>query len=559
MGRRLRAMLVFLTIILKLFYMTEAACSCSSSSSTCYCDNQGYSSVPQHLSTRINSLYLRNNQITALQLTTLYLHNNNITDIPANAFSNQPKLSTLHLYTNRISAVSQTAFRGLTRLSTLYLYNNDLTELPDFVFYGLSSLNNLRLYDNAILQIFPNTFTGISSLSYLYLYGNNIKTFPIEALSEISSISQLYLQNNHMTTLPFTAYNKLTSVSTVDISNNPWQCDCRMVAFRLKMTGSPSFHNQITCTNPRNSGQLLKDINPEDLTCEDPTIVRFEKVYNNSVVEGGTLHLVCESSGIPKPDVTVILPSGLNVTVESGGRVTVTDNGTITITYVTAAIDAGLYICIATSPVGSTFQTLSVDVQPNMPSTVTMTPQNITDKPESNSYHGSGPGFSLPVLVGSVLGAVAGSFLICITIFLVWCKRRAKNPPPGPDTSVVFNNINTTATVSSGHGQTGQGRSQNVTNPSYAQRSAVPQLPLDLYEDVELPPSTHRPKGAGPKQPAKKKALKPPNRNKAPDDERPPPPPPRAGAATGAAAAVYANEPAAALDHLPYYQPLTKK
>ncbi|KAI8490307.1 hypothetical protein Bbelb_320450 [Branchiostoma belcheri] len=313
----------------------------------------------------------------------------------------------------------------------------------------------------------------------------------------------------------------------------------------------------ITCTNPRNSGQLLKDINPEDLTCEDPMIVRFEKVYNNLVEEGETIHLVCESSGIPKPDVTVILPSGLNVTVETGGRVTVTDNGTVTITDVTAAVDSGLYICIATSPVGSTFQTLSVDIQPNMPSTVTMTPQNITDKPESNSSHGSGPSFTLPVLLGSVLGTVAGTVVLGGVIFMIWCKRRAKNPPPGPDTSVVFNNINTTATVSSGHGQTGQGRSQNVTNPSYAQRSAVPQLPLDVYEDVELPPSEPRPKGAGPKQPAKKKALKPSNRNKAPDDERPPPPPPRAGAAAGAAA-VYANESAAALDHLPYYQPLTK-
>ncbi|KAI8508662.1 Protein sidekick-2 [Branchiostoma belcheri] len=157
-------------------------------------------------------------------------------------------------------------------------------------------------------------------------------------------------------------YNQITTI--INIDNNPWQCDCRLVPFRQKMNGSHSFENQITCEGPSNFwGQKLIDISPEDLICEEPTIARFKEVHNYTVVEGGSLYLVCEASGIPTPDITVILPSGLNATLESsGGRVTVGVNGAITIPNVTAE-DAGLYACVAVSPVGSTIAILVVNVQ----------------------------------------------------------------------------------------------------------------------------------------------------------------------------------------------------
>ncbi|XP_066277287.1 leucine-rich repeat-containing protein 15-like [Branchiostoma lanceolatum] len=462
-------------------------------------ESGAFSNLPQLL-----QLQLQNNQLTSIptiqyqfpELQNLYLSYNNITDIPADAFFNQPKLSSLLLHSNRISTVSSAAFTGLANLKTLYLYNNALTVLPDYLFVGLSGLDSLQLQHNAIMQIFPDTFTEITTLTYLYLSNNNIKTFPIEALSKIPSIYRLYLHSNQMMTLPLEAYDMLSSISVVDIGINPWQCDCRIVGFRQKMTGTPSFEYQITCTDPRHDGQRLKDINPEDLTCEEPMIVSFEKGDDNSVVEGETLHLVCEASGIPTPDITVTLPSGLNITAELNEGVSMTVNVTVTITDVTVA-DAGLYICIAASPVGSAFKTLSVDIQPNVPPAVTMTtvpssPNNFTlpgtsDKPEPQ---GSAPSFSLPVLLGAVFGAAAGIILIGGIIFTIWYKRRTQNP----------------------HDQTGQGESQNDPNPGYPQRLAVPQLSLDVE------PPMIRPRSTG----------------------------------TGAAAAVYVNEPAVALDNPNY-------
>ncbi|XP_066301826.1 uncharacterized protein [Branchiostoma lanceolatum] len=231
---------------------------------------------------------------------------------------------------------------------------------------------------------------------------NGLKSFPIAALSKIPSISRLYIQNNHMQILPLTAYDKLASISTVDTDNNPWQCDCRMVPFREKMNGSHSFEDQITCEDPSNFlGQKLKDINLEDLICEEPRIVRFERLDDNTVVEGETLHLVCEASGIPTPDITVILPSGLNATDESGGRVIVGVNGTVTIPHVTTA-DSGLYTCFVESFVGSTNDTLSVTVAPALSVSA--------------------------IIIGSV---VATLFVICVLIGIkiFWKRPQARSDP----------------------------------------------------------------------------------------------------------------------------------
>ncbi|XP_035699511.1 fibroblast growth factor receptor-like 1 [Branchiostoma floridae] len=162
------------------------------------------------------------------------------------------------------------------------------------------------------------------------------------------------------------------SMSYVKIYNNPWLCDCRMVDFRLRMTGFYPFEDQINCTQPDHLyGQKLKDINPENLfsDCVEPTIVRFQRATKNTVVQGETLQLVCEASGIPTPDITVTLPSGMNASTYIDRRVTVSKNGTITVRDITAA-DTGLYVCIAANSVGATNAILHVDVTYKEPTIV---------------------------------------------------------------------------------------------------------------------------------------------------------------------------------------------
>ncbi|XP_019632352.1 PREDICTED: immunoglobulin superfamily member 10-like [Branchiostoma belcheri] len=347
-GKKPAAVLMFLLVILKVVGTAEADCSCTASS--CDCRWQSLTSVPQDLPTTITSLGLDINRITT---------------ISQSDFSRYGSLQTLGLSNNRISIISYQAFYPLSNLIRLYLYANRLTILRSDMFTGLENLKDLHLYHNDISDIQAGTFRPTPQLKNLYLSSNKLTGLRSDMFTGNLELSYLHLHNNQMTTLPSMAYDLLSSISDVNIDNNPWQCDCRMVDFRQKMNGARPFENQINCSHPDHlSGLKLIDINPENLftNCQEPTIVRFEKSTSedNPLVEGETLRLVCEASGIPTPDITVILPSGLNATVESVGKVTVDLNGTITITNVTAA-DAGLYVCVATSPVGSKLATLYIE------------------------------------------------------------------------------------------------------------------------------------------------------------------------------------------------------
>ncbi|XP_078575720.1 uncharacterized protein LOC144861623 [Branchiostoma floridae x Branchiostoma japonicum] len=297
------------------------------------------------------------------QLTKLFLNNNKLTSLRADIFAGLESLQILQLQSNEISDIQAGTFNSTPQLTELYLDNNKVTNLRSDMFTGLGNLETLYLNNNEISDIQAGTFSSTPQLRHVRLSDNSITMFPFEELSN-QTFYHLYLDNNQLTTLPSMAYDILASIPFVGLTNNPWYCDCRIVDFRLRMTGYYDFEHQIICDQPGHlHGLHLKDINPTDLMSDDiyPTIVRFEKSDDVALYHGETLRLVCEASGIPTPDITVILPSGQNATVESAGRVTVDVDGAIAITNVTAA-DAGLYVCIAKTSVGSKFAMLSVDI-----------------------------------------------------------------------------------------------------------------------------------------------------------------------------------------------------
>ncbi|XP_019645623.1 PREDICTED: immunoglobulin superfamily member 10-like isoform X1 [Branchiostoma belcheri] len=476
---------------------------------------------------------IRSDMFTGLgKLQELNVNINNITNIQAGTFISTPQLGTLALHDNKLTNLRSDMFTGLGNLQRLLLYNNDISDIQTGTFNPTPQLINLFLYNNRIQSIPPNLLANLQQLRYLRFDYNNITTFPFQDLSKLQTISRLSLNNNQMSTLPSAAYDILSSISNVDIDNNPWQCDCRMTPFRLKMNGSYPFENQITCSQPSNfSGQNLIDIHPDDLgICEEPSIARFQRVANNPLVQGKPIYLVCEVSGIPTPSITVTLPSGLNATVVSDGRVTVDENGNIiirdatsldvglytciatspvgstsaglsidvldveprivkfdssvntlgqrkslslvceasgspppditvilpsglvttldvhgavTITDVTAA-DSGLYVCIAVNVAGSTFSTLAVDLQ-TVQTTVLPSLTTIVTTPSKQPK--SAPTFSQSVLLGAIFGSIAGTLIIVAIILTIWCKRNNQSPPKCPDFSVLFNNQTQKLTV----------------------------------------------------------------------------------------------------------------
>ncbi|XP_019634430.1 PREDICTED: carboxypeptidase N subunit 2-like isoform X1 [Branchiostoma belcheri] len=262
-----------------------------------------------HDLTSLTYLNLHDNHLTTLpadifvglgNLRYLSLHTNQLTSLSADIFVGLGNLQELWLYSNQLTSLSADIFVGLGNLQRLYLENNQLTSLPADIFGGLGNLNGLRLQSNNIHSIEAGTFNDTTKLTYLFLQnnnistitadtfgnllqiktlflsGNNINTFPVEALSNlnISVLSELTLDNNQLETLPVMAYDILAYIPIVNIANNPWQCDCRMAPFKQRMSGSYRFEDQIRCARPANlTGQLLRDVNPEDLICEETTPV----------------------------------------------------------------------------------------------------------------------------------------------------------------------------------------------------------------------------------------------------------------------------------------------
>eukprot|EP00058_Branchiostoma_floridae_P027818 XP_002613309.1 hypothetical protein BRAFLDRAFT_68275 [Branchiostoma floridae] len=334
----------------------------------------------------LRNLYLYHNYLATLRsemfegmgnLQILWLNSNEINDIQAGTFTPTQQLVTLRLDRNKLTKLISNMFTGLGNLQNLWLNSSDINDIEAGTFSPTPQLTTLYLHRNRLKLIKADIFSNLLHLKTFHVSYNNIETFPTEVLWTIPPLTSLELQNNRMMTLPRAAYDKLSSISDVNIDNNPWRCDCEIVPFRLKMNGSNSFENQITCSHPHNlNGQRLKDISPEEMTsdCEEPTILRFERDGNKTLVHGDTFYLVCEASGVPAPDITVILISGVHATVESGGRVTMQINGTVSMANVTAEAGTGLHVCIAASFVGSTSTTLSEDVPLKEPMAVTMAP-----------------------------------------------------------------------------------------------------------------------------------------------------------------------------------------
>ncbi|XP_035658186.1 leucine-rich repeat-containing protein 15-like [Branchiostoma floridae] len=306
MGRKLRHMLMLLLIILKQPNMPEAESSCGPCSS-CNLQSSNLTSIPQHLSTRIFSLDLKFNAITTLSqsqmkilsrykhmtyvnfaenristihccfpnlplLEVLYLMNNQITGLPPGILSNLPKLKFLYLSSNKLAEIQLGTFSDLPKLQSLKLNCNKIRTIQSGAFTNLPLLKMLYLNDNRILNLESGSFSDFPKLQLLWLDHNKISNIQSGAFSNLPNLTRLDLRKNQISFLPPSIYSIFSSISVVIVFRNHWQCDCRMLPFRLRMTGSHPFEKQILCVQPATfSGKLLKDIEPENLTCKDKT------------------------------------------------------------------------------------------------------------------------------------------------------------------------------------------------------------------------------------------------------------------------------------------------
>ncbi|XP_019634346.1 PREDICTED: reticulon-4 receptor-like 2 [Branchiostoma belcheri] len=467
MSNKARRMLVLLLIILQEAGPTAAQWdyTCSSiCSSVCSCIRRGLTSVPQYLPTDITQLHLYGNAITTLSqsdfsryrsLTSLFLPRNMISTIHNKTFHNLTSLTSLWLYNNQLTSLPADIFEGLGNLQRLYLGSNNIHSIETGTFIDTTQLRILELQYNNISTITAGTFGNLLQLQTLRLSHNNISTFPVEALSnlQISALSELTLDNNELETLPVMAYDILASISDVNIGNNPWQCDCRMAPFKQRMNGSYPFEDQIRCVEPANlTGQYLRDVNSEDLICEETT-----PVYSTSStkhITDSTLSLSPVSSSTP-----------FHQSVKSTAKALTLSP---TLTQSNALTSTTLFPTQSNTPTADSnpgWSTVSTDSPFGFQSTMT----------ESNTGPAAG-GIVLSVPILATMGAILGLLLICTVGFAVGCmyKRRQRDPTPLQGLS----NTNPTGT-SSGHDQISLSKVTTNEDSEINSQSKTPRLNRD--------------------------------------------------------------------------------
>ncbi|XP_066283641.1 leucine-rich repeat-containing protein 4-like [Branchiostoma lanceolatum] len=282
MANKMKRLLVLLLVILK-ETGPATACSSSCSLSFCYCRDLGLNSVPQFLPTNISYLTLYSNEITTLRpyefsryeaLETLDLAANQISEIKSRAFYNMTNLRDLRLFANQLASLQVNMFEGLINLEILNVYHNGMTSIEKGTFNRTPKLRTLDLRNNRISTLAADTFVNLLQFTSLDLSSNRFDTFPVSLLSNLSMLSNLDMENNQIETLPLEAYDILASISTTNLGSNPLQCDCRMLPFKQRMTGSHLFEYQITCAGPGSlqGKSLLHDVDPEDMICELTTV-----------------------------------------------------------------------------------------------------------------------------------------------------------------------------------------------------------------------------------------------------------------------------------------------
>eukprot|EP00058_Branchiostoma_floridae_P014750 XP_002600238.1 hypothetical protein BRAFLDRAFT_66743 [Branchiostoma floridae] len=494
MGRKLRHLLMFLIIILKEPNLPEAGCSCVQSL-RCYCRNQRLTNIHQNLPASISNLDVGNNLITSVSpsellryldtLKTLFLDYNQITMIRPGTFANLPWLQQLSMSNNQITMIDAGTFANLPRLQRLDLSKNQITKIHADAFANLPSLANLCLSKNSIAMIHSGVLANLPQLQKLILSTNHITTIQAGVYANLIHLKKLVLHSNQITMIHSGAFSNLPQLQRLDLSNNnisaiaplaygllpsnliikldgnPWQCDCKMLPFRLDMTEFPSVKDQVICAQPANlRGQKLAGVNPEELVCLEPTMPTLpaDAQVTCSNHCNGTAGPASKTS---RPRETIASP--LQTTSDKPESKSCRAD-----THVTSnSYNNGTTASSTRSPKGKRVKTVPTLASPL---------QTTSDKLEGSSSSRSAPSFPFPVLIASICGSAAGVVLVGSIILTIWCKRRTSHPP---NTAV--------SVIASGHDQTGQGQAQ-AQHMSVEKLSCRVALQPNPYAGSEGPP-----------------------------------------------------------------------
>ncbi|MGH0134193.1 UNVERIFIED_CONTAM: hypothetical protein FKN15_057135 [Acipenser sinensis] len=282
-----------------------------------------------------------------------------------NTLQNFRSLEELTVKRTRLLYLDAHAFHSLPMLQTLNLTQVNLSNaaMHQNAFASLL-IRRLFLANNRLDQIRRGMFAALMNLEHLDLSGNGLRSIEENALANLVSLRFLNLDNNHFVTItPYWFGVMFRNNTVVSLIGNTLTCDCKYRGMALPEY--QWFSRSVILTN------FSCMVN---LTVEECSPPRVEEVYKEVTVRDlQPLTLSCPFSGFPRPRVSWILPSGLQLFNKSFPPF-YNEDGTLHVQLVQSKF-AGLYACMATNVEGTAVGLRNIVVSP------TPKPPFITSRP----------------------------------------------------------------------------------------------------------------------------------------------------------------------------------
>ncbi|CAH1791305.1 unnamed protein product [Owenia fusiformis] len=339
-------------------------------------------------------------------LTVMDLRYNDFNSLKYQMFKGLKSMLSLHILRCPIvNGIEDGTFQDMTKLTFLTLESNGLSKLSPDLLQGLGQLKTLRFYGNALEAVDGSTFQYSPLLEDVALWDNDISqvTGSIQTLTNLKEFS---LAINRIKILKGDFFPNVTTPLSIDISRNPLHCNC---FFNWTSGMSKNTTVKGNCETPRKvSGRDISKVGKSEFVCYKPTITSMTD--NLTVSAGSNVTVFCAAEGDPLP-IIMWKASKLGVTKVIGppsDDSLLSNDGSLTLTNFSRPYE-GNYTCSALSPLttGSlAVRTITIKIGPNS----TPSPWKVT--------YGQ--------FVGSVVGAVLGTFACTVIVFLIVGYCRAK-------------------------------------------------------------------------------------------------------------------------------------